>query len=278
MTDEDGERSEQSARGGYWAAHLGGAPAWPPAAQQGQAAGAAPQGGGWSPDQQSSEQGGTQPWAPPAPGGAVPPGYPVSPGYPVPPGSAVPPGYPVPPGSAVPPGYAVPAPGSAVPGWQPTYAASQEWRRPGADVRLRVGLFGVFVVTLGLVLLLLAVTTLDWVDDAPVPTDFSTLRAASELSPFAPGFVSAYFGWLAITLLITSVLTAYAAKLIPVASAITQVCAVLLGVAGAACTFAALADGSGVAEVFSHAGVGFWIAIVGFLLVAGGALGRRAST
>ena len=144
-----------------------------------------------------------------------------------------------------------------------------------------LGLPGIAAVTVGAVLVLAAFTKLNWysgssqgADSIGGGIDFRTLHA--RVTTFdAPGISSAYFAWLAWTILIAAILLGFGANLPGRAADSLRVLGATLGAIGAAATYIALhelvaAAGTG-AGVFDHAAIGLWLTLAGYLLIAIGA-------
>jgi hypothetical protein len=156
-----------------------------------------------------------------------------------------------------------------------------------SDVQLRrpvVGLPGAALVLLGAVLVLLSFRFLDWYDvpssaDSSGNVTFSKLHSSADQLGGA-GVATAYFDWLAWVLLLGVIVAGAAANVSTPVVDVLRVTAFLLGVAGAAATYYALAqhfDATGSAHSVLHNSTwGLWAALLGFLLAAaGGALGPR---
>ena len=123
---------------------------------------------------------------------------------------------------------------------------------------LTIGLVGVF-------LLLLSFTTLTWIKIGSLPADFGLFHTVSRY--VGHELTKVYFGWLAVTGFILTTAVAVIAKLRTPQAALMRVLGAALGVTFAVLTFAALAVGSSVHDVFTYARSGFWAAIVGFICI-----------
>jgi hypothetical protein len=145
---------------------------------------------------------------------------------------------------------------------------------------------GVALVLAGAVLVLLSFRFLHWYDvpsgsDSSGDVTFSKLHASAEQLGGA-GVASAYFGWLAWVLLLGVIVLGVAANLPSAAADPLRVAGFLVGLAGAAGTYYAMAqhfDATGSrASVFHNSTWGLWAAMLGFLLAAAGAVhGPRRS-
>jgi hypothetical protein len=138
---------------------------------------------------------------------------------------------------------------------------------------------GVALVLTGALLALLAFRLLHWYDvpaghDSAGDVTFGKLHASSEQLGGA-GVASAYFGWLAWVLLIAGILVGVAANVPSPAADGLRVAGFLVGLLGVGGTYYALAqhfNATGSKHLPLHnAGWGVWAALVGFLLIAGGA-------
>lgn len=147
---------------------------------------------------------------------------------------------------------------------------------------------GIVLMAVGVVLLWLSFTTLDWyprpkVADAVQKIDFVALHHNLDTFP-APGPTKAYFTWLAWVLLIVLILVAFAANVPTKASDGLRLTGFFLGLVGAAFTYYALSryaqaqhdlHGSN-GDALDHAQIGIWFAFGGYLLAgAGAAIGPR---
>lgn len=157
--------------------------------------------------------------------------------------------------------------------------------------RRAVRLPAVALVLVGAVLVLLSFRFLDWYDvptrnaaDAAGHITFGTLHSSvDQLSGTAAA--SAYFGWLAWLLLIALIITGVGANLPFGPADPLRLLGCVLGVAGVAATYFAIvqlhnaqvAAGAEKHSVFHNATWGLWLALLGFLIGAAGAvLGPRS--
>lgn len=213
---------------------------------------------------------------PQRPGGSTPPSATTESGYwgSPPPASPVPAPQPV----AAPPTAsqaASPAHSPAAFHWQPVdYTASPPPPVPVRSVvRPRVPVAGLLIVTTGLILAIVSVSSADWFSGGFFGTHFGSLHDIANLAG-APTFFSLYFSWLGITLLIVSFVVACAAKLFDSANVPLRVTVLLLSLAGASTTFAAPLDVGSFDVVMRTSDAGYWCMIAGFLLIGAGGVIR----
>ena len=153
-------------------------------------------------------------------------------------------------------------------------------RRP--DTRT-VGALGVTLVVVGIVLVVLAVASLQWyrvdagVDVAGSGFTFRDLQQnADQLN--AP-VAAAYFNWLALSLGLCGAVIGVLANVPSVAANVLRLLGFLIGIAGVVGTYYALAQlfyaqraaGGASHGVFHNATYGVWCAFAGFLVAAVGA-------
>jgi len=139
---------------------------------------------------------------------------------------------------------------------------TQPHTRPPA-LGLTIGLVGVFLT-------ILSFTTLSWIRSGPFGADFGIIHAISGHA--GPELTKVYFGWLAVTgFILTTAVTVIAKLGTPIAGRM-QALGAVLGVTFAALTFAAVAAGNSVNDVFTHTRSGFWAAIVGFICLGAAAI------
>jgi hypothetical protein len=216
---------------------------------------------------------------PPQPGYGQPPpqpGYgqpPPQPGYgqpPLQPGYGQPqPGYVQQPAPYGQPAAGQPAPYGNQPGYQTSYLG-QVGSYPGVGkYRRKFGIVGAIIVIIGAVVLIVSFTALSWVH--PGTEKFSKLHQFSRQAG-TPGFQHTYFGWLGWVLVVVALLVGVAANAPTPVHGVLRTLGILVGIGAAVCTFFALKTGSTFNAVFHHGGVGFWLAIVGFLIAGIGAV------
>jgi hypothetical protein len=138
---------------------------------------------------------------------------------------------------------------------------------------LRVGVVGSVLTLIGAVLLIVSFTALDWLSADGASIKFSDLHNAFSGAHLAQP-ADAYFGWLAWTLLVVAVLVALLANAPMGLSVALRPLGLILGLVGAGLTFWALKFNSETdySDVLKHTSVGFWFAVVGFVLAAVGAI------
>jgi hypothetical protein len=158
---------------------------------------------------------------------------------------------------------------------QPGAAAAAT--RPPAPADFVIDGVGAAIIGVGLMLLILALTTLDWYRNVSQfgytgSSTFGTIRAATRgyTSDGAHGLALAYFHWLAYALVALTVLTALIAKLTGSRILVLIAGNVLVALAGTILTAVAFIAGGPASALFTHGGPGFWCAFVGFLVVAVG--------
>jgi hypothetical protein len=151
-----------------------------------------------------------------------------------------------------------------------------------------VGALGVTLVVAGVVLVILAVASLQWyrvdpgVDVAGSGFTFRDLQQNAD-QLHAP-VAAAYFSWLAFALGLGALVAGVLANLPTVGTNVLRLVGFLIGVAGVVGTYYALAQlfyaqraaGGASHSVLENASYGVWCALAGFLLAALGAvLGPR---
>jgi hypothetical protein len=184
------------------------------------------------------------------------------------------------------PGYGQPGygqPGYRQPGYgQPGYAAAPgaAYGAPGGGDSF--GIAGTVLALLGGVVLVVSFTALDWFSAFQGGSGGESFGQVGDLvdQPSAAGFASAYFHWLAWVFLIVVVIAGVLSSVPSPALRVFRIIGTVVGLAAAGLTFLAIKLGnSGVTpytEYLKHARVGFYFAIVGFLLAGiGAAIGPR---
>ncbi len=138
------------------------------------------------------------------------------------------------------------------------------------------GVVGVTLAGIGFILLIISLTAVTWFKLTGSSTGFSFSDVGNTLdaNPGAAGLASAYFSWLAWTLAIVGLLVAVGANLPSPASGPLRALGAVIAAAAIAFSFLAirLTDGEAYSDAISHANVGFYLAVGGFLLVGIGAL------
>jgi hypothetical protein len=201
--------------------------------------------------------------------GQQPPEY-GSPQYGPPPGQ---PGY----GQ---PGYEQPSygqPGQQQPGYgqpagygPPGYAANPYGRSP---VTYEFGVVGTVVAAVGAILVVIAFTAVDWVKTSP--SHFGDINNRLDAAGSgAGGLASAYFGWLGwLLLVVTVVLCIAACAPSPAAQALRAIGAIVAAIS-IAITFFAIRLGAfgSLTDYLKQARVGWYLTLIGFVLMGAGAL------
>jgi hypothetical protein len=174
--------------------------------------------------------------------------------------------------------YGSQQPGNQQPGNQQQYsrryAAANAYGAP-IESGAKFGVVGTTLAGIGGVLLIVALTAVNWFSQNGVSLSFSEVHdRVSANSAAASGMASAYFSWLAWTLTIVGLIVAVAANLPSPASGPLRALGAVLAAAAIAFTFLAirLYTGNSYSDYISHASVGFYLAVVGFLLIGIGAL------
>jgi hypothetical protein len=170
-----------------------------------------------------------------------------------------------------PPGYG--QPGYGQPGYgQPGYGP------PGPPNRLEqsdsFGIVGTVLTLLGGILVVVGFTAVDWFTGSGGHASFSGIRQLLDSEGgSASGFSSAYFGWLAWTFLVIVVVAGVLSSVPTPALRIFRIIGIVDGIAAAGLTFLAInfADGTGYTEYLKHARLGFYFAVIGFLVAGIGA-------
>ena len=138
------------------------------------------------------------------------------------------------------------------------------------------GVVGVTLAGIGFILLIISFTAVTWLKLTGSSTGFSFGDVGNTLdaSPSASGMASAYFSWLAWTLAIVGLIVAVGANLPSPASGPLRALGAVIAAAAIAFTFLAirLTNGAPYSDAISHANVGFYLALGGFLLVGIGSL------
>lgn len=156
----------------------------------------------------------------------------------------------------------------------------------------RFGLVGAGIAAIGAIVLIVAFTAINWFDGSGDSHfgDLHKLAGALDDKNLASSWSVVYFGWLSWVLLAVGFIVAILANLPSPLSAILRGLGVLIGLVGIALTFAAIKLTKSAAaaqqagsppnygDYFKHVSIGFWLAVVGFLVIAIGAvIGPRRS-
>lgn len=144
----------------------------------------------------------------------------------------------------------------------------------GAEADRRFGIAGVATGLIGAIMVLVALTGLNWFSGTTTGTlDFGQADDVAQQGLFSD-FGQAYFGWLAWLFFIVVVLAVVLAAFPSPALRVFRAVGVVAGVAAAGLAFLAIQPSSGTpgyGDVLSDTSVGFWLAVAGFLLAAVGA-------
>lgn len=169
------------------------------------------------------------------------------------------------------PGYGQPDPGQ--PGGR--YAAQNN---PfGTAGNEEFGIVGMVLGLLGGVLLIVCFTALDWFSVGANGKSYNL--AFGDISDGNPtGFAAAYFGWFAWTFFVVAVLAAVGSSFPSPALRALRVVGVVTAFAAAGLSFLAVqvTEGRGYVDWLKDARIGFYLAVIGFILVGvGAAIGPR---
>ena len=210
-------------------------------------------------------------------------------------GQSYPPGYAAPaPGQ---PGYVAPAPGhpgyvapAAGPGYPPPhgqggYPGYEYGGLSGSGLGAALqksesyGIAGTVLTLLGGILVLVALTSITWLKGVNGGTFRDVHDALKAAGGHAQGFAHAYFGWLAFVFLALVVVAGVLASVPTSALRIFRIIGVVVGLAAAGLTFLAIQltdNGPSYLDYLKHARLGFYFAVIGFLLAGiGAAIGPR---
>ncbi|MGI8677304.1 MAG: hypothetical protein ACR2LX_01170 [Jatrophihabitans sp.] len=166
---------------------------------------------------------------------------------------------------------------------QPPYGAQPGRRGPqgpnpfGTEGNEQFGIVGMVLGLLGGVVLIVSFTALDWYKGSN--SSFSGVHdRLNGAGDAAKGFAAAYFSWFAWTFLIVSVLAAVGSSFPSPALRAARVIGVVTAFAAAGLSFLAvqLADQPSYLDYLKNARIGFYLAVIGFVLVGiGAAIGPR---
>lgn len=163
-----------------------------------------------------------------------------------------------------------PAPG------QPGARYGQPSANPfGTEGNEQFGIVGMVLGLLGGVLLIVCFTALDWFKGGAT---FGKVADFVDNNPAATGFASAYFTWFAWTFAVIAVIAAVLSSFPSPALRAARVLGVVTGFAAAGLSFLALqvSDGRSYLDWLKDARAGFYLAVIGFVLVGiGAAIGPR---
>ncbi len=173
------------------------------------------------------------------------------------------------------PGYG--QPGYGQPGYgQPGYAPPPGHSPYGTSDSF--GIVGTVMALLGGVALVVSFTALTWFADFPNDGTFGSVHdLIGKNDSSANGFASAYFGWLAWVFLIVVVIAGVLASVPSPALRIFRIIGIVVGLAAAGLSFLAIKLGDGdYTQYIKHARVGFYLAVVAFIIAGiGAAIGPR---
>ena len=135
-------------------------------------------------------------------------------------------------------------------------------------------MLGIVLVTLGVVLILISFTALHWYAassqvDSAGDAGFADLHRLATVS--GRGLARAYFGWFAWLLILAVIVLGFLANVPSAAALWLRVAGVLLGLAGAGATYAALHGVVPGGNVFHNADAGIWLAMIGYVIAGAGA-------
>lgn len=175
-------------------------------------------------------------------------------------------------------------------GQQPQYGQGQpapygqpppEYGRPGypqtanpygrSPVTYEFGVVGTVTAAIGAILVVIAFTAVDWFKDG---VGFGDVRTILDGQSTPPQPADSYFGWLGwLLLVVTLVLCIAACTPSPAAQALRAVGAILAAISVAVTFFAIrFSDGPAYTDYLKNARIGFYFALLGFLLMGIGAL------
>ena len=138
------------------------------------------------------------------------------------------------------------------------------------------GVVGATLAGIGFILLIIALTAVTWFKQGGVSATFGDLSNTLDSNSNAGGIASAYYGWLAWTLAVVGVIVAIAANLPSPASGPLRALGAVLAAAAIAFTFLSVqlttSTTFGYSDYFKHVNIGFYLAVLGFLLMGIGSL------
>ena len=141
----------------------------------------------------------------------------------------------------------------------------------GAAGDFAFGIAGLATALIGGIVVLVALTAVDWFDNG---ISFGDLHDLANNTGAFTGFGDAYFGWLAWAFLIVGVIAGIASSFPSPAVRAFRAIGVVVGIAAAGLTFLAIKSDTGgpsYSSTISHTQIGFWLVIVGFVLIGVGA-------
>ncbi|SHH01324.1 hypothetical protein SAMN05443575_3088 [Jatrophihabitans endophyticus] len=149
----------------------------------------------------------------------------------------------------------------------------------GTEGNEQFGIGGMVCALLGAILLIVCLTALDWFStDRHGTLSFGDVGDLLDGRGDATGFASAYFGWFAWVFLLVSVVAAVGSSFPSPALRALRVVGVVAAFAAAGLSFLAIqvTDSRSYVDWLADARVGFYLAVVGFVLIGvGAAIGPR---
>ena len=145
----------------------------------------------------------------------------------------------------------------------------------GTEGNDQFGIASMVFSLLGGILLIVCLTALEWFDGGAT---FGDVRDGVKNSGAAAGFASAYFGWFAWTFLLISVAAAIGASFPSPALRALRVIGVVPAFSAAGLSFLAVqvTSGRSYTDWLGDARIGFYLAVLGFVLIGvGAAIGPR---
>jgi hypothetical protein len=146
----------------------------------------------------------------------------------------------------------------------------------GTEGNEEFGIVGMVFALLGGVLLIVCFTALDWFKGS---TSFGDIGDYIDRSPgAATGFATAYFGWFAWVFFVVALLSAIGSSFPSPALRALRVLGVVTAFAAAGLSFLAIqvSDNRSYVDWLKDARIGFYLAVVGFILIGiGAAIGPR---
>ncbi|MBV9594041.1 MAG: hypothetical protein JO147_09675 [Actinobacteria bacterium] len=139
------------------------------------------------------------------------------------------------------------------------------------------GILGSITALIGAAAVVVAFTALSWIKDSAEGIPSLKFKDLHDLIDFggsgAPTISRWYFGWLGWTFFGVMIVLALLANSPTFMHGLFRGLAFVVGLAAAVCTlFALKTGGTSWSDLFKYAGVGFWIAIAGFVVMAIGSL------
>lgn len=137
------------------------------------------------------------------------------------------------------------------------------------------GIASIVLTLLGGIVLVVSFTTLEWFKGS---VTFGDISDAVDAGGSATGFGEAYFDWLAWTFFIVGLVAAIVASFPSPALRAVRAIGAVVGFAAAGLTFLAIdpGDNGSYGDAIGDARIGFYFAVVGFLLIGiGAAIGPR---